>query len=79
MGAIFTERHNGGQTGTTPTSTAGTLLVVLSHRRNISQSDGHQRANIDTDFHGGRTAEDIYRCLTSLQKVLKAQFILLRF
>ena len=40
MRPVLAERDNGGEAGATSAGTAGTLLVVFTHRGDITQADG---------------------------------------
>ena len=79
MRAVFTESNNGRQAGSAAARTAGTLLIVFACRRNVSKPYGDEGSDIDADFHGCRTAEDIDRSFIILNQVLETEFILFRF
>ena len=63
VGPVLAECDNGGQARPAPSGAACALLVILPHRGNIAQADGHQRADVDAHLHGGGAAQDVHRRL----------------
>ena len=59
--------------------TASPLLIVFPHRRNVTQTNGGQRANINAHFHRCSTAQNINRVFTVLTHIdiLEPYFVIL--
>ena len=51
MRPVFAKRDNGRKARAPAACPSGTLLVILTHGWDISESNRHQRSDVDSDLH----------------------------